>query len=243
MDRAAAAVLRWGMHQALPSRVHWPACFGAAFLAGAVALLLSHTAVRAQDVKTTRQAIPDAVWQRMQGSSWHADLDCPARETLVLLTITYRDFEGRLQTGDMIVHADVASDVMAIFDGILQTGFRIHSIRLVDDFGGDDNRSMLANNTSGFNCRMVPFGANLSAHATGRAIDINPVQNPYVRGKRTLPPSGEIYDQPAERRNAGVVGLITDESPVVRIFRRHGWIWGGNWRNSKDYQHFSSTGR
>lgn len=116
-------------------------------------------------------------------------------------------------------------------------------MRLVDDFGGSDDRSMEANNTSAFNCRKVAFGTALSAHATGIAIDLNPVENPYVRKGIVLPPSGKDFASPEARRASDTVGLITADGPVVKIFEKRKWVWGGKWRTLKDYQHFSRNGR
>jgi hypothetical protein len=111
-------------------------------------------------------------------------------------------------------------------------------VRLVDEFGGDDDRSMTANNSSGFNCRPVSGTSRWSEHAYGRAVDINPRQNPYVTARgAVLPPEGEAF---VDRRHVRP-GMV-DES-VVDAFARIGWRWGGSWRSGQDYQHFSATGR
>lgn len=186
--------------------------------------------------------IPDSVWQAMQGKSWHSGLGCPARETLALLTIPFLDFQGHIQTGELIVARTSASDILRAFANIKRSGFRIQQMKLVHTYGGNDDRSMAANNTSAFNCRKTTGSARLSEHSFGQAIDINPVQNPYVRRGKTLPPSGKAYDQPAERQPART-GVIARGGPVTRAFARIGWKWGGNWRTLKDYQHFSKNGR
>lgn len=186
--------------------------------------------------------IPDDAWRYMQGRSWRAELPCPRREELALLRLPYRDFEGRAQTGSMIVARSAAAKIAAVFQEIYDSGaFRIHRMSLIDEFDGDDDRSMAANNTSGFNCRTTDRGA-LSRHALGLAVDINPVQNPYRDSAGTWPDAGRAYDEPHERR-AGVVGLIVNGDAVTRAFARRGWRWGGNWKRSVDYQHFSSDGR
>ncbi|MEO1694721.1 MAG: M15 family metallopeptidase [Pseudomonadota bacterium] len=186
--------------------------------------------------------IPDSVWSRMQGRSWHRGRGCPSPERLSLLTIPYRDFGGQRQTGRMIVARAVADQVLDVFAAIHRAGFPIASMRLVSDFGGSDARSMAANNTSAFNCRLKSSGRGLSDHARGLAIDINPVQNPYVARGRVQPVSARKYARPGNRRGASV-GVITRNGPVVRAFRRIGWGWGGNWRRVRDYQHFSRSGR
>lgn len=208
---------------------------------GALCVTLAGSAASAESLRGTQGPIPDDTWQKMQGVSWHADLPCPQREGLRLLQVPYVDFKGETRTGEMIVAAEVADDMLDIFAEIHAAGFPIQSIKPVYLFRGDDGFSMAANNTSAFNCRLVAGTSRLSQHALGKAIDINPVQNPYVQGRRTSPSAGVDYDEPHERR-AGVKGVIVAEDAVVRAFRKRGWGWGGDWTSSKDYQHFSATG-
>jgi hypothetical protein len=177
----------------------------------------------------------------MQGRSWHAAHGCPQRGELALLRLPYRDFEDRTQFGPMIVAKSVADRVAAIFQEIYDSGaFRISRIALVDDYGGDDDRSIAANNTSGFNCRTTE-GGGVSQHARGLAIDINPVQNPYVAHGVTEPEAGKDFDAPA-KRHPGMIGVIVKGDVVYRAFAKRGWRWGGEWAHSKDYQHFSVNG-
>ncbi len=178
----------------------------------------------------------------MQGTSWHTDMPCPARDDLRLLTIPYVDFYADRRDGRMIVSAEVADDLLSIFADILSAGYPIQSMRLVQEFGGDDGLSMAANNTSAFNCRLVAGTNRLSQHALGKALDINPVQNPYVTRSGVSPAAGVDFDEPHERK-ADVPGVITAEHPVVRAFKARGWGWGGDWSASKDYQHFSESGK
>ena len=98
---------------------------------------------------------------------------------------------------------------------------------------------MAANNTSAFNCRKKTGGKSWSEHSYGAAIDVNTIQNPYVRGARVLPPAGRPYVD----RDPTVPGLIVAEGAVVKAFRDIGWKWGGHWRSLKDYQHFSASGK
>lgn len=211
-------------------------------IAGAGLGLLAACAATAERARGTQAPIPDAIWARMQGVSWHADLDCPARADLRLLTVPYVGFRGEARQGQLIVAADVAGDMLDIFADLHVVGYPIQSMRLVHEFRGDDGFSMAANNTSAFNCRRVAGTTRMSQHAYGRAIDINPVQNPYVSGGRTSPSAGVDYDSPGERR-AGAGGVIVAGGPVVRAFKARGWGWGGDWSSAKDYQHFSANGR
>lgn len=162
---------------------------------------------------------------------------------LVLLTLPYLDFAGEPKLGRMIVAREVAPAVTAIFEEIFEgKSLRIERMELIDNYGGDDGRSMAANNTSAFNCRAVTGGSRLSGHARGIAIDINPVQNPWTSQARTEPNEGVAFDNPAERV-AGVTGIILPGSAVIEAFKKRGWKWGGDWKNLKDYQHFSEDGR
>jgi len=196
---------------------------------------------RAEPARATYGAIPDAVWNNMQGKSWRAELPCPRRSELAFLQIPYLDFEGHTQIGSMIVAKSAAAKVAAAFQEIYDSKrFRIYRMTLIDDYQGDDDRSIEANNTSAFNCRTTDRGA-LSRHALGLAVDINPVQNPYRDGNGTAPEAGRAYDQPYKRRS-DIVGIIVNGDVVTRAFARQGWRWGGNWKNSVDYQHFSSDG-
>jgi hypothetical protein len=207
----------------------------------ALALLCLASTAAAEDTRASVSPIPDEVWSYMQGRSWHAGRGCPERGELALLRVPYRDFDGRTQVGPMIVARKVASKVAAIFQEIYESGaFRIYRIALVDDYGGDDDQSIAADNTSGFNCRATE-GGGVSQHAFGLAIDINPVQNPYVSGGVTEPDAGKAYDAPA-KRHPGTIGVITKGDVVYKAFAKRGWRWGGEWAHSKDYQHFSANG-
>jgi D-alanyl-D-alanine carboxypeptidase-like protein len=182
--------------------------------------------------------IDQATRARMK-DSWHSW--CPvAIEDLRLLTLDYVGFDGRVHAGEMVVHRDVARDVVTVFGKLFDAKFPIRRMRLVDDYGGDDDRSMAAGNTSGFNCRPVTGGASWSEHAYGRAIDVNPIQNPYVTGTGTVePPAGASYVD----RSLRAEGMIHPGDAAVHAFAFVGWRWGGEWSNPTDYQHFSSTGR
>jgi poly-gamma-glutamate synthesis protein (capsule biosynthesis protein) len=203
--------------------------------------LLAGGEASAQRARVTYEAVPDEIWSYMQGRSWHAELPCPQRNELVLLRIPYLDFQGNTQIGSMIVAKSVATKVAVAFQEIYDSRkFQIYRMSLIDEFQGDDDKSMEANNTSAFNCRTTDRGA-MSRHAFGMAVDINPVQNPYREGNITSPEAGRAYDQPHER-TSDIVGIIVDGDVVTRAFARQGWRWGGNWKRSVDYQHFSSDG-
>lgn len=197
----------------------------------------------ARRLRGTARNIPNTVWNQMRGKTWRPRMGCPSRKRLAYLEIPYVDFSGRLQTGEMIVAKDVAEDVLTVFETLAEAKFPIQRMQLAHRFDGNDTQSMNANNTSAFNCRRVTGGRRLSQHAYGRAIDINPVQNPYVRRGRTQPRAGRAYDSPAERALRNRLGVIRSNEVVTRAFASIGWKWGGNWRSLKDYQHFSRSGK
>lgn len=208
------------------------------------ALLMLITAVPswAGGQRGTQVPISDHMWARMDGVSWHEGLGCPARDDLRLLTIPHHDFQGQTAMGEMVVAAEVADDVLDIFADLYAAGFQIELMRPVHLFLGDDGRSMAANNTSAFNCRVVGGTNRLSQHAFGKAMDINPVQNPYVKGSYTSPEAGKDFDSATERAKA-IPGLVRAGDPVIAAFKARGWGWGGDWSSSRDYQHFSENGR
>ena len=148
-------------------------------------------------------------------------------------------FDGEVHTGQLIVASNIAELVRDAFKHAYNWRFAIERMEPVSHFDGDDNQSMAANNTSAFNCRAVTGGASWSQHSYGNAIDINPIQNPYVRGSTVLPPEGKPYVD----RDPTAPGLIIDPGPVTGPFLRKGWGWGGQWSSLKDYQHFSENGQ
>ena len=160
--------------------------------------------------------------------------DCPiALEALSVVTVPYLDFGGELQYGDIVVHALTAEAVGEVFLELVEEDFRIERISLIGTFAGDDNESMAANNTSGFNCRFVDGTTTWSNHAQGLAIDINPLRNPWVTSRGVFPPEGEQYST----RPLRDIGVINPGDPIIDLFAEIGWTWGGDW-NQPDYQHF-----
>jgi hypothetical protein len=175
----------------------------------------------------------------MIGSSWHEGCPVPI-EDLRLLTLDHWGFDGEIHQGTLIVNRDVAADVLGVFEALFDARFPIERMEPVDAYGGDDDRSMAANNTSAFNCRLVLNSASWSQHSYGWAIDVNPMQNPYVTTDgQVLPPGSEAFLD----RSMKATGLIHAGGTVVDAFAAIGWAWGGSWSSPKDYQHFSLTGR
>lgn len=175
---------------------------------------------------------------RMTGNSWNPG--CPVGlGDLRLLKLDFRGFGGQPKNGRLVVHKTAARRIVKVFRRLFRVGFRIHRMRLVDAFGGDDHRSMNADNTSAFNCREVAGRPGVwSRHAFGRAIDLNPVENPYVSGSHVSPAKGKRF----ARRSPLRKGMVPPRGHVVRAFAEVGWEWGGNWSGTKDFQHFSASG-
>ncbi len=183
--------------------------------------------------------IDGATRDRIQ-HSWRPGCPVPL-EDLRLLTVAHWGFDGREHRGELVVHADAADGLGGVFRSLFDARYPIERMELVDVYGADDDASMAANNSSGFNCRPVTGNPGVwSEHSFGRAIDLNPVQNPYVTSAgAVLPPSGEAYVD----RSRSSPGMIHADDAVVRAFAAIGWAWGGDWTSPKDYQHFSATGR
>jgi hypothetical protein len=173
------------------------------------------------------------------GSSWNPDLGCSAPEQLRAVNVSHWGYDGVVHQGRIVVDATHAERVVAIFRDLFAARFPIERMVPIDAYGGDDDASMRANNTSGFNCRRVAGTTRLSEHGLGRAIDVNPLMNPYVRGASIDPPEGAAY---ADRTRTDQ-GMIHAGDAVVQAFERQGWGWGGYWSSGQDYQHFSASGR
>jgi hypothetical protein len=163
---------------------------------------------------------------------------CPVGPAgLRTVRLVHWGFDGRAHTGTLVVNRRVAADVVAIFRRLYAERFPIRRMAPVSAFRGSDDRSMAADNTSSFNCRFVGGTRRWSMHAYGLAIDLNPVENPYVSGSRVSPPAGRAF---LDRRARP--GVVVAGGPVVRAFASRGWQWGGTW-STPDYQHFSTNGR
>jgi hypothetical protein len=172
----------------------------------------------------------------MIGASWQPDPRCPTWDELALIRMPHWGFDGEVHDGDMIVAAAVAEDVASAFESIFAARFPIERMVPIDAYGGDDDRSMAANNTSAFNFRTIAGSDTLSLHSFGTAIDINPAQNPYMgRGGVIMPPAAAAYLDRDDLRP----GMLVRPGPVIEAFEAIGWEWGGDWSPRKDYHHFA----
>jgi len=163
--------------------------------------------------------------------------NCPDSifENQMVLNVAYFGFDSKLHQGQVVIHKALASDISQIFDLALKIQFPFERVIPISqaDFLWNDDLSMSANNTSAFNYRVKAGKTELSMHARGWAIDINPRVNPYIHSS-IVEPAGAIYD-PAKP------GTLTMKHPIVQKFKKLGWIWGGDWESLKDYQHFEKS--
>ncbi len=187
----------------------------------------------------TAEPIPDAVWAEMEGVSWKPGCPVGGREDLALLHLSHFKHDGTITTGELVVAARVAEPIIAVFADLYRAKFPVERMQRVDRYGGSDNASMRANNTSGLNCRTIAGSSRWSQHSYGLAIDLNPLWNPWVRGSKVDPREGA----PWADRSVIKPGMTAPGGPAVRAFTSRGWHWGGAWTNTKDYQHFSESGR
>ena len=173
------------------------------------------------------------------GKSWHAG--CPVGPAgLRTVTVSYVGFDGRAHRGQLVVGRSVTADATAVFRRLYAAHFPIRRMVPIAHYDGSDDRSAAADNTSAFNCRRAVAAGppRWSAHAYGTAIDVNDVENPYLEGGRVIPPAGAAYrDRSRVRPGMALAGGV-----LVAAFRAVGWLWGGRWTGTPDYQHFSQSG-
>jgi len=165
---------------------------------------------------------------------------CPvAADDLRYVTVSFWGFDDRPHRGELILHADVTEQLVAVFETLYEARFPIEEMRIVTQADVDAPPTGDGNNTSSFVCRVVTGGSRFSEHAYGLAIDINPFHNPYIKGDVTLPELATAYND----RSRVVPGMIVDGDVVVSAFDDIGWGWGGRWNSLKDYQHFALNDR
>ena len=184
------------------------------------------------------QEIPEEIFARMDGVSY-VENDNISLEDLRYLRLLYVGFDEQTHVGELVVHESIADTILEIFHDLYENGYQIEKMRLIDDYGGDDHASLLDNNTSAFNYRVVEGSEKLSRHAYGLAIDINPFYNPYVTypgGVEHISPEGS---EPYADREADFPHKIGKDGDLCwQLFSEHGFTWGGDWKSLKDYQHF-----
>lgn len=184
--------------------------------------------------------LPPAVKRQMKGKSYPVSGAKISLSGLRIVTVRYYNFKGKKRTGTLIVNKKIAKKTAAIFYELYKICYRIERMEPVDKYDADDEKSMEANNTSAFNYRTIAGSRKLSMHGRGLAIDLNPRINPCLRNGKTEPSNGKAYRIRNRKKCRGKYKkyMILKNSKVVRIFKKYGFSWGGDWKSLKDYQHF-----
>ena len=183
--------------------------------------------------------IDNDIFARIKGKSYKDGCTVPL-EDLRYLHILHKDLKSTTHKGELICNFHIAEDLLDIFQILYEVAYPIERVRLIDEYDADDETSMLANNSSCFNFRLISHTNIVSKHGLGLAVDINPLYNPYIKevdGKRILEPStAEEYID----RSKDFPYKIEEGDLCCKLFAEHGFEWGGNcWDNRKDYQHFA----
>lgn len=186
-----------------------------------------------------RRYITGVSFPELSENSENSDI---SYEELRYVHILHYDFDGKLAEGELICNVAIAQDLAEIFYELYRNEYRIEKVKLIDEYDGDDNLSMADNNTSCFNYRNVPGSTSLSKHALGRAVDINPLYNPYITynedgSENILPENATDYAD----RTKKFPYKIDENDLCYKLFTEHGFVWGGNWNSCKDYQHFQKV--
>ena len=181
--------------------------------------------------------ITDGIFERIKGKSFKDDCTL-SREDLRYLHVLHKDINGEVHEGEMIVNRHIAEDVLDILHELYDKAYPIEKIRLVDEYGADDELSMEDNNSSSFNFRFISHTRRVSKHGLGLAVDINTLYNPYTKlvdGERIIEP---VTGGPYLNRDEEFDYKIEKGDLCYKLFIDHGFEWGGEWTDSKDYQHF-----
>ena len=181
--------------------------------------------------------ITDEIFERIEGKSFKEDCTLP-REDLRYLRVLHKNLDGETLEGEMIVNKYIAEDVLDILQKLYEADYPIERMQLVDDYDADDELSMEANNSSSFNFRFISHSTKVSKHGLGLAVDINTLYNPYVKtvdGELIIEP---VTAEPYTHREDDFPYKIEKDDLCYQLFIEHGFEWGGDWGNRKDYQHF-----
>lgn len=181
--------------------------------------------------------IPNDIFEKMQGKSYKKNCTVP-REELRYLHILHVGFDNNTHEGELIVNKCIAEDVLDIFKELYKAGYQIEKVRLIDEYNAQDELSMRDNNSSAFNFRYISYSTTLSKHAMGLAVDINTLYNPYIKqvdGRLNIEPANAVN---YVDRNRQFPHKIDHDDLCYKLFTKHGFEWGGDWEDSKDYQHF-----
>jgi len=204
-------------------------------------LLLFFTTFILADYKASISPITPEIKKRMiKGNSWRKGCPVPL-ENLRYLRITHLNFKGKDVMGEIIVHKDISHEVTEIFETLYEVAYPVYKMKLVSDYKGNDWQSIESGNTSAFNCRNATGSKKWSKHSYGKAIDINPIENPYIaRSGRISHKASLKYRKRVHKKDTYAdKAVLVKGDKAIQLFKKYGWIWGGDWSGVKDYQHFS----
>ncbi len=202
--------------------------------------VISFTVLFADYSYSISKITPQVKKRMIKGNSWRKG--CPVGlNDLRHLRTAYLDFKGQRKMGEIIVHKEVSHEVAEIFEALYEIGYPIKKMKLVSNYKGNDWQSIEADNTSAFNCRSATGSKKWSKHSYGKAIDINPIENPYIsRSGRISHKESLSYRKRVHKKSTYAdKAVLVRGDKTIQIFKNHGWRWGGDWSGVKDYQHFS----
>ncbi len=202
--------------------------------------IFSFTVLFAGYSNSVSKITPEIKKRMIKGNSWRNG--CPVSlNDLRYLRIGYLDFNGQSKEGELIVHKDVSVEVTKIFEALYEMDYPIKKMRLVSDYKANDWQSIEADNTSAFNCRNATGSKKWSKHSYGKAIDINPIENPYISrsGRISHKESLQYRKRVHKKSTSADKAVLLKNDKATKIFKKYGWKWGGDWSKVKDYQHFS----
>ena len=203
-------------------------------------ILLFLSSLIAQEASSISTISNDIEQRMLKGNSWKKG--CPvALVNLRYLRLKHLDFRGETTMGELIVHKDVSEDVVHIFDALYEIGYPIYKMKLVSEYKGNDWQSIEAGNTSAYNCRKATGSKKWSKHSYGKAIDINPIENPYISRTGRISHKASLIYRKRVHKEASFPdkAVLLKNDKATKIFKKYGWKWGGDWSSIKDYQHFS----
>jgi len=202
--------------------------------------VFSFTALFAEYQSSISKITPEIKQRMIKGNSWRKGCPVPLKN-LRYLRLKHLNFRGETVTGEMIIHKDVAKQVIAIFDELYEIGYPVHKMKLVSDYKGSDWQSIEADNTSAFNCRNATGSKKWSKHSYGKAIDLNSIENPYIsRNGHISHKESQQYRKRIHKKDTSAdKAVLLKNDKATKIFKKYGWKWGGDWSGVKDYQHFS----
>ena len=202
--------------------------------------VFSFTVLFAEYSSSISKISPEVKNRMIKGNSWRKGCPVPLKD-LRYLRVKHTDFNGNEKMGEIIVHKNVAQEVTQIFKDLYKIGYSVKKMRLVSDYKGSDWQSIEADNTSAFNCRSATGSKKWSKHSYGKAIDINPIENPYISRSGRISHKASLQYRKRVHRSSTYAdkAVLLKSDKATKIFEKYGWKWGGDWPVVKDYQHFS----